>query len=118
MSPGPCRGLGVPQNIWCPHHTLFLEQRPLPPGCYFTSFEVQTAGGSPQLAAAPPDPELGLPSSYRGWSGAGSAPQSSEGLTPALCPGEKRIWPSTKRGSPRFHLPLWEVQSGLTKMLI
>lgn len=56
------------------------------------SFEVQTAEGSPQLAAAPPDPELGLASSWRGWSGAGSAPQSSEGLTPCPVPrGEEDL---------------------------
>lgn len=56
------------------------------------SFEVQTAGGSLQLAAAPPDPELGLALSYRGWSGAGSAPQSSEGLTPCPVPrGEEDL---------------------------
>lgn len=44
--------------------------------------------------------------------------RAQRGSPPALCPGEKRIWPGTKRGSLRFHLPLWEVQSGLAKMVI
>lgn len=116
--PWALRGSRGPPEHLVPHHALFLEQRPPPPAVISCPLKCKL-----QKEARSWQQHLLTRSwgSHRaGGDGAGQDQphRAQRGSPPALCPGEKRIWPGTKRGSLRFHLPLWEVQSGLTKMVI